>query len=91
VLPKLLGSGDRINFELFPPCRFVSPAMKDKMVRTAERDRKLVADPAAQRSRLRESQVMSVRWPPSAQQARLRGYELEVRAIAVAARFAQRE
>jgi hypothetical protein len=65
--------------------------MKDSMVGPAERNRELVADPAAQRPWLGKSEMMSVRRPASAQETRLRGYELEMRAIAVAARFAQGE
>ncbi len=61
------------------------------MVGPAKGYRELIADPTAQRARLRKSQVMSVRRPASAQQAWLRGHELQVRSIAVAARFAQCE
>jgi hypothetical protein len=91
ILPKCAGDDDRIKPDRFPPCRLIAPAMEDPMVGAAERNRELVADPAAQRPRLRKSQVMGVRWPASAQEARLRGYELEVRTITIAARFAQRE
>ena len=91
MLPQLSGNSDRVKFELFPPCRFVASPMKGTMVGAAERNRELVADPAAQGSRLHEPQMMSVRRSPSAQQARLRRHELQVRTIAVAARFAQGE
>ena len=57
----------------------------------AKGNRELVADPAAQRSWLGKSQVVCVRRPASTQQAGLRGDELEMRTIAVAPRFAQRE
>jgi hypothetical protein len=43
------------------------------------------------RARLGEPQMMSFRRPASAQQAGLRGYEQQVRTIAVVARFAQGE
>jgi hypothetical protein len=48
----------------------------------------LVTDPASERARLGKSQVVRVGRPASAQQARLRGYEIQVRAIAIAAGFA---
>ena len=48
----------------------------------------LVTDPAAERARLGKSQMVRVRRPASAKQARLRGYEFQVRAVAIAARFA---
>src|SRR5208337_2421382 len=65
--------------------------MEDSMVGAAEGYRELVADPAAQCARLRKSQMMGVRRPASAHEARLRCYELQVRPITIAARFAQRE
>jgi hypothetical protein len=61
------------------------------MVGAAERHRELVADPAPQGSGLHESEVMGVRRLPPAQQAWLRCHELQMGAITVAARFAQRE
>ena len=61
------------------------------MMGAAERDRKLIADPTPQGARLHEPQVMRVRGAASAHEAGLRGNEFEVRAVAVAARFTQRE
>jgi hypothetical protein len=61
------------------------------MVRPAKRDGVLVADPATESPRLREPQVMRVRGPSAADQARLGRNEPEVRTIAVAARFAVSE
>ncbi len=76
VPPKLLGSSDRINVELLPPCRFIPPTMKNAMVSAAQGYRELVADPAAQCARLGKSQMMGVRRLASAQEAWLGGYEL---------------
>jgi hypothetical protein len=59
------------------------------MVGAAKGNGELVADPATQRARLGKSQVVGIRWLAPAHEARLRGYELQVRTIAVAARFAQ--
>jgi hypothetical protein len=91
MLPQLSGYDDGIELDRFPPLRFVTPVVQDTMVGSAERNRELVADPAAERPRLGESQMVGVRRPASAQQTRLRGYELEVRTITVATWFAQRE
>jgi hypothetical protein len=65
--------------------------MKDAMVGAAEWNREFVADPAAQCARLGKSQMMSVRRLASAQETRLRGHELQVCAVAIAAGFAERE
>ena len=61
------------------------------MVTPAQRHGVFIADPAAEGARLGESQMMGVRWPPPADEARLRRHEPEVRTVAVAAWFAQRE
>ena len=65
--------------------------MEGTMVGAAKGNGELVADPATQRARLGKSQVVGIRWPAPAHKAWLRGYELQVRTIAVAAWFAQRE
>ena len=61
------------------------------MMQPAERHGKLVAHPAAERGALREPEMMRVRRSPTAEQARLQCYELEVIAVAVAPRLAQGE
>ena len=61
------------------------------MVQPAQRDGELIADSAPERRALRKPQMMRVRRPPTAQQARLQCHEFEVVAIAVAPRFAQGE
>ena len=61
------------------------------MVSAAERHRILVADFAAQGARLHEAQVMRLGGLPLAPKTWLRGHELQMGAIAVAARLAQRE
>src|ERR1700704_5846847 len=65
--------------------------MEGAMMGAAEWNRELVADPTPQGPRLHEPQVMGVRRAPSAHKAGLRSNELEVRTVAVAARFAQWE
>jgi len=61
------------------------------MVQPAQRHRELVAHSAPEGSALGKPEMMRVRWPSPAQQARLHGYELEVTAVAVAPRLAQGE
>jgi hypothetical protein len=65
--------------------------MEGAVMGAAERYHKLVADPTSQGARLHEPQAMWVRGAASADEAGLPGNELEMRAIPVAAQFAQRE
>ena len=65
--------------------------VKGTMMSAAERDCELIADPAAQGLGLHKSQVMGVGRLPPAQKARLRRHELQMGAIAIAARLAQRK
>jgi hypothetical protein len=65
--------------------------VKGTMMGAAERDRELIADPAAQSLGLHESQVMGVARLPPAHEAWLRSHELQMGAVAIAARFAQRK
>ena len=62
---------DRINTRLVPPCRLVAGAMDFAMVATAQRDGELIADLAAERSTLRETQMMGVGWTSTTNQTRL--------------------
>jgi hypothetical protein len=61
------------------------------VMRATERHRELVADFAAQGPRLHEAQVMRLGGLPLAPKARLRRHELQMGAIAVTARLAQRQ
>jgi hypothetical protein len=65
--------------------------MELSMVTAAQRDGVFVANPSAKGAQLGKSQMMCIRRPPLADQARLRRHEPEVRAVAVAAGFAQRK
>jgi hypothetical protein len=91
LLPQFSGNSNRIKLDRFPPCRFVAPAMEHTMVGAAKWNYELVTDPAAERARLSKSQMVRIRRPSSAQQAGLRGHELQVRTVAVATRLAQCE
>jgi hypothetical protein len=61
------------------------------MVTPTQRDSIFVTHSATESAKLRKSQMMSIRRPPAADEARVRRYKLEVRTVAVAARFAKRE
>ena len=60
--------------------------MRRTMMPAAEWDRELIADPAAERTRLHETEVVRVRGPAAAQKARLLGDIAKVLAVAVATR-----
>jgi hypothetical protein len=91
LVPQPLCNADWVEIHRHPPCRLIASPMEGAMMGPAERDRKLVADPAPQGPWLHEPQVMRVRRAPSADKAGLCSNELEVRTVAVTAGFAQRE
>jgi hypothetical protein len=90
-LPELPRKDDRVEVGFAPPRRFVAASMKGAVMAAAEGDYEFVADPAAQRPRLGEPQVVGIRGSPPTQKAWLRRHELQVCSIAVTARFAQGE
>jgi hypothetical protein len=87
--PELFGNSERIELVLGPPRGLIAAPVKRAVVQSAQWDRELVAHAAAERCGLRKAEVMGVGGPPAAEQARLQGHELEVRAVAVPARFGQ--
>jgi hypothetical protein len=91
VLPQPMRNCDCVDASGRPPCRLVATPVKSPMMSAAQRHRELIADPAAQGPWLHESEVMGVARLPPTEQAWLRCHILQMGAIAVAARFAQRE
>jgi hypothetical protein len=91
VLPKPVGHSERVDAGGRPPCRLITLSVNLTMVGAAQRHRILVADFAAQGPRLHEAQVMRLGGLPLAPKAWLRRHELQMGAIAVAARLAQRQ
>ena len=73
----------------FHHASLIAMPVNGPMVGAAERNGEFVADPAPHGSRLHEPQMVSVRRLPSAQKARLRRHELQMGAVAIAARFAE--
>ena len=62
-----------INSEFCPPSRFIPTSMHFAMMPTAERDRELIADLAAEGRRLCKTEMMRIGGPPAAHQAWLLG------------------
>jgi hypothetical protein len=91
LVPQPLRNNDRVEVHRHPPCRLIASPMEGTMMGAAKWNRKLVADPTPQGARLHEPQVMRVRRAPSAHKAGLPSNELEMRTVAVAARFTQWE
>ncbi len=89
MAPQFLRNREWLELLLGPPRGLIAAPVERAMMQPAERHGKLVAHPAAERGALREPEMMRVRRSPTAEQARLQCYELEVIAIAVAPRLAQ--
>jgi hypothetical protein len=60
MLPISESNGYRIDIELSPPCAFVTLAMKLTMMQATQRDGELVRNPAAECSRLRIANMVSL-------------------------------
>src|SRR5579862_7567210 len=89
--PERSGCERRINPGLAPPRGLVAVAMDITMVAAAERDGELVADLAAERAALREAQMVSIAWLPTADQTGLVSDKPHMLAVADPARFRQRQ
>jgi hypothetical protein len=80
-----------INPEFYPPSRFISTSMQLAMMTTAERDRELIADLAAESRRLCKTEMMRISGKPAANQARLLGDRFHMLAVANSAGQRQRQ
>jgi hypothetical protein len=85
--PKLFRNREGVNLVFGPPGDLVAAPMKRAVVQAAEGNREFVAHTAAERCRLCEPHVVSIKGLAAAQQAWLQGHELKVIAVAVPARF----
>jgi hypothetical protein len=90
-LPQLWSYRERIDAGGFPPRDLVAVTMEGPMMASTQRHGVFVTDPPAKGARLSEPQMMGVRRPSPADEARLRRHEPQVRAVTIAARFAQYE
>jgi hypothetical protein len=88
-LPQVVRNWTGIDACCVPPSHFVAAAVNLAVVSAAERDGELIADFTAERTALRESQVVSIARLPAADQARLLGDEPHVLAIADAPRLGE--
>ena len=87
--PQFLRNGERLDLLLCPPGGLIAAPVERAMMQSAQRHGELVAHPAPERRGLSKPEMMGIRRSPTAEQARLQCYELEVIAVAVAPRFAQ--
>jgi hypothetical protein len=88
VPPQPVGHSDRIDSCRLPPRRLIAVPVNLTMVSAAERHHELVAGFPAQRSRLHEPEVMRFGRLALASKTGLRRHEPQMRAITIAARFA---
>ena len=79
---------DGIDSSSLPPGNFVAEAMVVPMMGSAQRYGEFVADLASHRAGLGEPQMVGVRRASPANQARLRGHELEMRLVTMPAGLA---
>src|SRR5262249_32911110 len=79
----------RIETEFLPPPGFITVTVQLAMMSPAQRHRELVADLAAECTRLREAQMVWIGRPPAADQARLLNHMPDMIAVANAARLGQ--
>src|SRR5262245_59107303 len=83
-LPEPAGNLDRVSAGLPPPRALVAGAMHRTMMPATERDGELIADLAAERARLCESEVVGIRRLAAAQEAFLLGDVAKVLPVAIA-------
>jgi hypothetical protein len=91
ALPKCERNRHRIDPDTRPPRRLIPVPVELTMMETTNRNRELIADFAAQRTRLCKAKMMRVGWFAAAHDARLRGHKFAVVLVAQANSLAHRE
>src|SRR5215472_347746 len=91
LLPKPAGNLDRVNTGLPPPRALVAGAVHRAMMPATERHRELVADLAAERTGLGETEMVGVRGLAAAHETRMLGDIAKVLPVAIAPRGGDRE
>jgi hypothetical protein len=91
AFPELAGRLHRINVGFRPPGGFIAHPVHQPMMDSTERDREFVAHLAAERARLREAEMMWIRWLAAADEAGLGGDETKVRLVAIAPGLGDRQ
>ena len=79
--PKIFGDANRIDLQVFPPSRFITCVMQLPVMPTAEWYGELIADFQTNAAGLGKSKMMRVARLSSADKARLRCHELEMRFV----------
>jgi hypothetical protein len=87
--PERAGSCKRIYSRLLPPQSFIAATMDLPVVRATERHREFVAHFATERTRLREAQVMGIRWPPTTEKTGLLDHVPDMIAVTNSTRFGE--
>ncbi len=87
--PQRASGAGRIEPHFLPPPAFITMTMQLAMMSSAQGDRELVADLAAERTRLRKAQMVWIGRPPAADQARLLNHMPDMIAVTNAARFGE--
>jgi len=85
--PERPGGRKRTYSGILPPRCFIAATMDFTVMRATEWHRKLIAHPATEGPRLRKSQVVSIRRPPTTNQACLFHNMTDMVAIANASRL----
>src|SRR5579871_5043046 len=91
LAPKPAGDLHWVDASITPEGVFVAATMQDAVMDAAERYRKFIAHLAAERGRLRETDVVRIARFASADEARLLGDEPEVVPVAQSPRLAEGE
>jgi hypothetical protein len=91
LFPEPSGDLERVDAGLTPPRALVAGAMHRTMMPATEWDRELIADLAAECTRLREPEVVGVAGLAAAQETRLLGDVAQVLPVTIAPRRSHRE
>src|SRR5262249_18944507 len=81
LVPKILCGRKRIDLQVFPPSRFITCLMQLPVMSTTERYGELITDFQANAARLCKSKMMWVARLSTADQARLRCNEFQMRLV----------
>ena len=88
--PKYAGNIRRIDADVFPPYDLVTAVMNFAVMTPAQRYGEFIAHFPPERTALREAEVVSVRWSPTADQTSMCGDKLHMIPVTNPPRFGQR-
>src|SRR5213083_2165310 len=87
--PKCRGGAQRIEIQLLPPFPLIAVPVQFAMMKSAKRDRELVAYLTSHGSLFGELDMVSIRRGPSTDQTGLGAYESQMLTVALSKRFTQ--